>query len=365
MPAIAITGVGGLLGRRLVTELEQRPDVERIVGIDRRSPEGLTANKLAYRQVDVRDPKLADAFDGVDVVVHLAFQMDPIHDEAAMRSINIDGTRNVVAAAELAGVGHLVYPSSVVAYGAHPDNDVPLTEESPLRGVRGFNYAEHKRELEEWLAPRLAAPEDGTVLTVLRMAALLGPGVDNFITRTFEAPRLPSIKGHRPPLQFLHPDDAISAILHVIDHRLAGAYNVGSEGWLSYEEVAGIVGRGLVELPEEVAYSTLARLWSLGIGEQPPGLVDLFAHPWVMSSAKLVGTGWRPQHTNRDALATMAAEHAPYVSLLGVRTRWATVRRVGAAGALLSALAGWQLVAAARRSLQRRRDRRQAEAAAE
>ncbi len=365
MPAIAITGVGGLLGRRLVTELEQRPDVERIVGIDRTSPQGLTAHKLAYREVDVRDPDLAEVFAGVDVVVHLAFQMDPIHDEAAMRSINIDGTRNVVTAAELAGVGHIVYPSSVVAYGAHPDNDVPLTEDSPLRGIPGFNYAEHKREIEEWLAPKLEAPHDGPVVTVLRLAALLGPGVDNFITRTFEAPRLPAIKGHRPPLQFLHHEDALSAILHVIDHRLAGAYNVGSEGWLSYEEVAGIVGRGLVELPEEVAYSTLARLWSLGIGEQPPGLVELFAHPWVMSSAKLVESGWRPQHTNRDALATMAAEHAPYVTLVGVRTRWATLRLIGAVGALASALVGWRLVAAARRAQERRRCRGQDELASE
>lgn len=351
MTTIAITGVGGLIGRLVLEELDARPDVRRVVGIDRQPPAGLDAAKLGYRELDVRDPGLVDALDGVDVLVHLAFQLDPIHDEAAMRSINVDGTRAVIAAAEQAGVAHVVYPSSVMAYGARADNDVPLTEASPLRGIPGFNYAEHKREVEEHLAPRLADGPggDGPTLTVLRLGILLGPGVENFVTRILESPRVPAIKGHRPPLQFLHRDDAVTAIVHAVDHRLHGAYNVAAEGWLSYDEAAAILGRGVTELPEEVAYSTLARLWSLGLGEQPPGIVSLFVHPWVMSSAKFVATGWRPRHTNRDAVASTAAEHAAYVSLLGVRTRWATVRRAAVGAAAVAGLLAWRLVATIRR----------------
>ena len=348
MATIAITGVAGQLGRLVLERFEARADVERIVGIDRRTPEGLDAAKLAYRELDIRDPALAEALQGVDVLIHLAFQFDPLHDEAAMRSVNVDGTRAVLAAAERAGVGHLVYPSSVVAYGARADNDVPLTEDSPLRGVPGFNFAEHKREIEEYLAPRLEAAGEPTI-TVLRLGALLGPGMENFFTRILESPRVPAIKGHRPPLQFLHLDDAVSAIEHASDGRLHGAYNVAAEGWLSYDEVAAIVGRGITELPEEVAYSTLARLWSLGLGEQPPGIVSLFVHPWVMSSARFVATGWRPRHTNRDALATAAADHAAHVSLLGLRTRWSTVRRVGLAAVAAVGLLAWRVGAAVRR----------------
>lgn len=348
---IAITGVGGLLGRRLVEALEGRADVGRIIGIDWELPEGLTASKLTPRRLDVRDPELTGAFEGVDVVVHLAFQHDPLHDEAHMRSINVDGTRAVLDAAQRAGVDHLVHTSSVLAYGARADNDVPLTEDSPLRGIPGFSYAEHTREVEEHLAAHLEADaaERGPTISVLRLGVLLGPGVDTVITRSFEAPRLPAVKGHRPPLQFLHPDDAVSAIVHALDHRLHGAYNVAAEGWLSFDEVAAIVGRGVVEVPEEVAYSTLARLWSLGIGEQPPGMLALFVHPWVVSSSKLIATGWRPHYTNRDAVASMAAEHAGYVSVLGVRTRWATLRRLAAGSAAVLALATWRLVATVRR----------------
>lgn len=335
MSVIAITGVGGTVGRRLVSTLDQDPDVTRIIGIDRRAPEGLSSPKLQFRVGDVRDQGIVEALSGADVLVHLAFRVDPIHDEQAMRAVNVDGAATVFEAARRSGVGHIVYPSSVIAYGAHPDNDVPLTESSPLRGIPNFPYAEHKRDVERWLASWTQAHPELAV-TVLRFGALLGPGVDNFITRSFEAPRIPTIRGHRPPLQFLHPEDAVSALHHVVSKRLTGVYNVCADGWLSFDEVTAIVGRGTVEVPEELAYGTVERMWTLGLGEQPPGVLALFTHPWVMSAQKLAATGWRPRNSNRDAVATMAAEHAGFVTLGAVRLRRADIRRValGLAGAL-------------------------------
>lgn len=339
---VGITGAAGLIGRRLTATLERRPDVTRIVGLDRRGPEGITSSRFVFRQIDVRDPDLHSSLGGIDVLIHLAFQMDPIHDEETMWSVNVDGTRNVIEAADRAGVGHLVYLSSVVAYGAAADNDLPLTEESPIRGTPDFNYAEHKREVEAWLERWLQHPRDLDV-AILRPALVLGPGIQNFVTRIFEAPRITQVRGHAPPLQFLHLDDLVSAIVHTIDQRLTGAYNVCAEGWLSFDEVVELVGRRTIAIPEELAFTTAERLWKLGIGEQPPGVVRHFMHPWVMSPSRLMATGWRPRITNRAALAETVAEHEGHVALAGVRTRWSTLRGIavaaGAAGVLLVALA--------------------------
>jgi nucleoside-diphosphate-sugar epimerase len=351
---IAITGVGGLLGRRLVSALDARPDVERIVGLDIRRPMGLTSPKLVFRQADVRDPGIVDPLRDVDVLVHLAFQMDPIHDEATMRAINVDGTRNVLEAARSAGVRHVVYPSSVVAYGAHPDNDLPLTEDSPLRGTPGFNYSEHKRDVERWLWPWLETVDDLDV-TVLRLALVLGPGVQNFVSRIFEGPRIVLVKGHKPPLQFVHVDDVVAAVQHVIGRRLTGVFNVSAEGWLSMDEATALVGRRTLALPEEVAFSVAERLWDLGLGEQPPGMVHHFMHPWVMTPARLVATGWSPEHSNRDALVEAAREHRAHVALLGLR---ADRRAVRATAAAVVGLAGLAAVSAGRRAARARRRRR-------
>lgn len=351
MVTIAITGVAGLLGRRLLEALEARDDVDRLLGVDVRAPTGVRTSKLAFRHLDVRDGGLTDALRGVDVLVHLAFRVEPMRDEAEMRSLNVGGTRNAFEAAAGAGVEHVVYPSSVVVYGAHPDNDFPLTEDSPLRATPDFAYSEHRLEIERWLeAWREEHPEPG--VAVLRPTLVAGPGVQNFMSRLFEQPRLVVIRGHRPPLQVVHLDDLTSALVHAIDRRLTGVYNVGAEGWLSFDEVRAIVGRPTVEVPEEVAFSATEQLWRFGLGDQPPGIVHHLMHPWVMSAQRLVDTGWRPRHTNRDALAELVREHRDYLAVAGLRARRKTVRNatLGVAG-----LAGLAALAAARRSRRRPR----------
>jgi nucleoside-diphosphate-sugar epimerase len=351
---IAVTGVAGLVGRRLVETLAGRDDVEHVLGLDVRPPTGLTTPKLRFRHADVRDAALADALSGVDVVVHLAFQMDPIRDVMAMRSVNVDGSRNVFRAAEAAGVGQVVYLSSVVAYGAHPDNDFPLAEDSPLRLVPQFPYAEHKHEIETWLSGWLQHGERPKV-AVLRPAIVLGPGVQNFMTRLLESPRFLVISGHEPPLQFVHLDDVVNAIVHAIDRGLSGPYNVTAEGWLSLDEVAAIVGRRKLEVPEEVAFAAAERLWRLGLGEQPPGLVPFLIHPWVASPVALISTGWQPQHSNRDALDETAREHRPYVAVAGLRAPRRTVRAVSVVLALGAGLTAVQTVRHLQRSRRARR----------
>ncbi len=354
MRTIAITGVGGLIGRRLVAVLAAREDIGRLIGIDRLAPDGLTAPALVVQCADVRDPDLADGLEGVDALVHLAFQVDPLHDEDQMRSVNVEGTRNVIEAARSAGVGHVVYLSSVTAYGAHPDNEVPLTEASPIRGTPGFNYAEHKAQIEHWLASRDS--DAGPDLTILRAAPVLGPGVQNVISRLFEAPRITLVKGHKPPLQFVHLDDLVAAIVHVLDRRLTGAYNVSAEGWLSLDEVTAIVGRRTVEVPEEVAFSSAERLWRLGIGEQPPGLIRLIMYPFVVDPSRLIETGWQPRHSNRDTLDAFAEEHRRYLALAGVR---ATKGTVALGATAMAGLAGLAAVSGSRRLLRNRRARHQ------
>jgi nucleoside-diphosphate-sugar epimerase len=359
MTTIAVTGVGGLLGRALVARLREDPRaVTRILGLDLRVPgdlavagperteqEGALAPELELRGIDVRDAALVGILEGVDVVVHLAFQMDPIRDLELMRSINIDGTMNVLAAARAAGVARVVYLSSVVAYGAHADNDLPLTETSPLRGTPGFTYAEHKREVEEllWL---WHAAGDGPAVTVLRSAAVFGPGVQNFLTRVLELPVLPELPD-APPLQFVHVDDVVGAIVHAIDVGLDGAYNVAPDGWLDYGRVLALAGRRTVAIDHARMRDLVVRMHRTGLGELEPGVVELFRHPWVLANDRLRATGWEPTRSNEEALLETVLEHERFVSLGRVRMTRGLLRGLGLA-------AGAGLLAASAAALRRR-----------
>jgi nucleoside-diphosphate-sugar epimerase len=345
MRIVAVTGVSGYLGQRFLSLLDDDPSVERIVGIDVVEPR-IVSPKLEFHPLDARDARLAKVLNGADVVVHLAFVLDPMRDEEKMRAINVDGTRNVLASAE--GASKLIYPSSATVYGAHADNDFPLVETSPLRANPGFSSAAHKHATEGLVA-EFADRHPGTVVTILRPAIVFGPNVENFISRLLEAPRVLTVKGYAPPLQLVHESDVAEALHLAVTSSLPGAYNVAADGWLDAEEVLEITGKKRIELPEAIAFSIAERAWRLGLTESPPGELHYVMHPWVVDNAKLKAAGWKPRYSNREALLATIESHRPWVSLGRARARKADLAKGAAATLGLIAT-----MAAARRARRRR-----------
>ena len=92
-------------------------------------------------------------------------------------------------------------------------------------------------------------------------------------------------------------------------------------------------------VPPELLERVLRRLWASGVGDVPPSIVPYLAHPWVIANDRLKAAGWRPRHTNEEAIIE-ALDSLPASS----RTRY-----FAAAGA--AAVAG----AAAGVALRRRR----------
>jgi nucleoside-diphosphate-sugar epimerase len=332
MSVVAVTGIAGYLGQRLLGLLDADGSVDRVVGVDVAEPV-VVSPKLEFHQMDVRDARLGKVLAGVDVLVHLAFLVDPIHDEERMRSINVDGTGNALEAAAASGLRKVVYPSSATVYGAHPDNDFPLTEQSPLRANPDFSYAAHKLETERVLGDFKSAHPD-VVVTVLRPAIVFGAHVENFISRMMEAPRILAVKGYEPPLQFVHEDDVASALEVAVRSDLEGAYNVAADGWVTAREVLELSRKRRVEVPEAVAFTVTERLWRGRLTFAPPGMLHYTMHPWVVDNAKLKGHGWKPARSNREALVETLEAHRAWVTIGRARVRKeALVRTAAALGA--------------------------------
>ncbi len=345
MTVVAVTGVAGSVAQRVLASLEREPSVSRVVGID--IDEHIAGSpKLEFHQLDVREARLAKLLVGVDVVVHLAFQHDPIRDEARMRSVNVDGTRNVLESSAATGVRKVVYLSSATAYGAHPDNDFPLTESSPLRPNPDFALAVHKAETEA-LLEAFRETHPGSVATILRSAIVFGPDVENFISRMMEAPRLTTVRGYDPPIQLVHADDVAEALMRAVTEDLDGIYNLAADGWLSAEEVLALSGKKRVELPEAVAFSMAERLWRAGLTSAPPGELHYLMHPWVIDNTKLRTAGWMPARTNRMTLVEALETHRHWLSVGRARVRKDSLAK--GAAATLGVVGAMALVRRARR----------------
>ncbi|MFN2587630.1 MAG: NAD-dependent epimerase/dehydratase family protein [Actinomycetota bacterium] len=345
---VAVTGASGYLGAGLIRRLAADDAVAAILGFDVRAPRE-PHPKVVFDEVDVRHAGLAARLEGVDCVVHLAFVMDPIRDESLMRDVNVNGTQNVFKSAGRAGVRRLVYTSSATVYGAHPDNDVPLTEDSPLRANLDFSYAAHKLEAEYVVREFEDEFPEAHVVT-FRPAIVFGPHVDNAWSHFLELPVLFGVAGYSPPLQLVHEDDVARALQWAVTTRARGVFNLAADGWLESGEALAIAGRRRRRVPEPVAFALADRLWRMGLAEAPAGYLHYAMHPWVVSTEKLTAAGFTCARSNEETLREAAAAAGAHLRIGRARVRRGDLYR-GAAGLGLAGAAG---VAAVFRSRRRR-----------
>lgn len=350
MTTVAVTGCSGYVGNALLSRLASDVAIERVIGVDVIEPR-LRPAKLAFQRLDIRDPGLAAAITGADSVVHLAFVLGSRYDEALLREVNLGGLRNVLAAMDSTGIRHLVYPSSAFAYGAHHDNEKPLTEESPLRPNAGSVFAEQKAESEA----EITAWRDrtaGTSVAVLRLALVFGPHADTFYSRLLESPVLLAARGYLPVLSVVHEEDAASALHFAVSHGLQGVYNVCADDGVTRADLCEIAGKREVKLSPGLLYALVRHLYAAGVVDLPPGEVAYQMYPWVMSNARLRGEGWAPAYAGRQAVVETARAHADYVSigvLRATRAQWIRLLLLAAAGALSAAAAARLAVNGVRR----------------
>ncbi|HEY4626994.1 MAG TPA: NAD-dependent epimerase/dehydratase family protein [Blastococcus sp.] len=318
---VAVTGPTGTFGSGLIPLLQDDDRIGRVIGIARRpfDPAERGWTKMEYRQGDVRDPEaLQEAFEGADVVVHLAFLITGNATRETTRSINVDGTLNAFRAAAGAHGRRFVYASSVAAYGFHADNPETIDEEWPTRPADRLFYAQEKAELEDLLEAEAARHPD-LALFLLRPPVVLGPNVIGSkdvlpgplapVGRAlFSRPRrlpvpvpmfVPSL-----PMQFIHEEDVGRAILQcIVAAGPPGAYNIAGDGVLTAADVAREFGALPIPLPAAPAQAAARVVSRLPFLPPVAEWVEAVSRPVIMDTTKAhEKLGWRPRYSGLEAL---------------------------------------------------------------
>jgi UDP-glucose 4-epimerase len=307
-----ITGGSGYIGTRLVELLARREDTEKIVIADIAPPRGYQP-KTEFERVDVRDRGAVHSAlqrANPDGLVHLAFILNPSHDEGFMYEVDVNGTHNVLEAAAQAGIGQVLVTTSAVAYGAFPDNPDPITEDHPVRGVARFSYARDKTESDR-IVQLWALQHADVVTTIVRPCIVFGPNVDNYLVRLWTKQPFAVDAGNLDEaIQFVHEDDVVDAISRLLLGRHAGQFNLSPDGLMTLRECAEVLETPVRKLPLWL-YRTIAKvLWRLRLSEAPPGQIDFALYPWIVSNEKLKRTlGWTPRYSSRETFdITMRAQ---------------------------------------------------------
>ena len=110
-----------------------------------------------------------EAVDGIDVVMNNVAQVPLAQDPHLLRSVNVDGTTNLLHASADAGVSKVTHTSSSAVFGVPETNPVfPDTVPSPMEAYG------HAKLAAEWAC--LAAAREGLDVSVVRPRTILGHG---------------------------------------------------------------------------------------------------------------------------------------------------------------------------------------------
>jgi len=228
---IFLAGASGAIGRRLTPLL--LAEGHQVTGMTR-NPQTARALEAAGLIAVVVDVYQANALRRVvmnarpEIVIHQLTDLPHAFDEAELAAslprnarIRVEGTRNLIAAAQAASVRRFIVQSIAFGYASGVE---PYAESDPLNLADGPRVGTMRgaANMEEQV---LAS---GMQAIVLRYGLLYGPGTWS------EGP------GRRPPL---HVDAAAHAALLAVTRGATGVYNIADdEGTVSIERARAELG---------------------------------------------------------------------------------------------------------------------------
>ena len=308
---ILVTGATGNVGSQLRPQLLGHPLVTSVAGLARRLPADRDP-RVAWTSVDLAEGDLRPLVRGADVVVHLAFLLQPAHDPAEMHRVNIGGTRRLLEAVLAEGVPALVHASSVGAYSPGPKSP-RAGEDHPTNGVSSSTYSRHKAQVERMLDDlerdhperRVVRIRPGIVLQADAASELaryfLGPFLPQSLVRRSLLPVVPRVD--RLAIQAVHAEDVARAFVLAATTPVSGAFNVAAEPVLDADTLGAALGARQVPLPAPLVRAAVDITWRLHLQPTDPGWVDLGRLTPLMDTTRAREVlGWIPSHTATDAL---------------------------------------------------------------
>jgi UDP-glucose 4-epimerase len=302
---ILVTGLSTYWGGRLAQALERAPQVEAIVGIDRGPPK-VELERTEFVQVADAHSLIRRIVDGaeIDTVVDTRLVVDSIvTSPRRAHENNVIGTMNILAACtgRDSPVRKIVVKSSAHYYGIEQDDPAFFTEDHRRKQPARTPIERDIVEAEDLIRDFAVHHPDRTV-TVLRFCNGLGPRLRTSHSQLLGLPMVPAILGFDPRYQFIHEEDIVRALEHVVHHDLPGAYNAAGDGVLVLSEVASLLDKPLAPiLPPfgtTLAFGVLRRL---GLGAGPEVLRQLrFGR--ALDNRRLKAAGFRYRHTSRETV---------------------------------------------------------------
>ena len=249
---ILITGGAGFIGKHLTRFLLKKEHsitiFDNFSNSTKESINSLIDMGVKVIEGDIIIPnEISNAAKEQDMVIHLAAKIsvsESIINPSKIFQVNVNGTRNVLAACERNNIKKIIAASSAAVYG-EGSPDVKLTEKSETNPISP--YGESKLKMEQEII-KFALKYDINYV-ILRFFNIYGAGqskeyagvISKFIERVRQDKPLEIFGNGLQTRDFVAIKDVINSIHNAISHDKSGTYNIASGKVVTIKELAELV----------------------------------------------------------------------------------------------------------------------------
>jgi 2-alkyl-3-oxoalkanoate reductase len=243
-----VTGGTGFIGKRIAEALLERGDSVRVLVRDPSRADGLRSRGAEPVPGDMTDPaSLRRAAEGVEVVFHTAAAVGDWLDRVVARTVNVEGTRQLLLAAKATGVRRVVHLSSLSVLGTKHHRG---TDESAPYGY-GDPYTDTKVDSEKVVRGFAQRGELETVC--IRPGFVYGPGDHQVIPgllNSLASGQFRFIGDGSKQMNSIYVDDVVQAALLAGDTPAAAGqvYNITDDAKTPIRDFVSFVA-GYLNIP--------------------------------------------------------------------------------------------------------------------
>ena len=282
-PIVLVTGAAGALAQQVIHRLRKTCQ---IVAVDFRK-ETYHSDDIPSYKLDYNKRVFEDLFKTYkfDYVIHLGRIQSSEETMQRRYNANVLGTQKLMDLSHKYGVRHVLILSTFHVYGADAYNPALIDESAPLKAAELTQDLVDSVELENlaniylWKYPDLN-------ITILRPCNIVGPGVNNTISRLLSSNRPPCLLGFSPVMQFIHIEDMADAIELAHKKHKRGVYNVAPKDWVAFQEALSLAGCSPMPIPSipPVLPRIISRV--LNLKSFPSYLINYFRYPVVIDGSE-------------------------------------------------------------------------------
>jgi len=306
MGPIALTG-SGYKGKALLKWLEEEPLFQKVIYLNNKPPD-IKLKKVKFYRIDLTetlaDVKLAGILkrEKVDTLIHTAIPVTPPHNVARAHELISVGSMYLCNAAAEAKVRKMVLSSTADVYGAFPNNPNYLSENHPPRAGELSKFLADKIDAENRFI-KYGKKNPDSVVTVLRLATILGPTIKSFKTKYLSRWFVPTVLGYDPLVQFIHEKDFLRAFQLSVLKDHPGVFNFASEGVIPLSKAIQLMGKVNIPLSLIGLKSFVQLLWYLDISPAPSNRLNYLKYLCVVDIEKAQrDLGYYPRYNCKEAL---------------------------------------------------------------